>query len=104
VLFFEGLFLMSLPPNSSPSADTVKVMVVDDSAVIRGFLTKILETNPNIKVQSSAQNGEIAINNLARHPHDIIILDVEMPVMGGLEAIPKLLKIQPALKLLCAQR
>jgi two-component system chemotaxis response regulator CheB len=91
---------MSLPPNSSPSADTVKVMVVDDSAVIRGFLTKILETNPNIKVQSSAQNGEIAINNLARHPHDIIILDVEMPVMGGLEAIPKLLKIQPGVKII----
>ncbi|MBP9050843.1 MAG: chemotaxis-specific protein-glutamate methyltransferase CheB [Alphaproteobacteria bacterium] len=75
-------------------------MVVDDSAVIRGFLTKILETNPNIKVQSSAQNGEIAINNLARHPHDIIILDVEMPVMGGLEAIPKLLKIQPGVKII----
>ena len=91
---------MSLPPASSPSADTVKVMVVDDSAVIRGFLTKILETNPHIKIQSSAQNGEIAINNLARHPHDIIILDVEMPIMGGLEAIPKLLKIQPNVKII----
>lgn len=91
---------MSLPPSSSPSADTVKVMVVDDSAVIRGFLTKILETNPHIRVQTSAQNGEIAVNNLARHPHDIIILDVEMPVMGGLEAIPKLLKIQPGVKII----
>lgn len=91
---------MSLPPSSSPSADTVKVMVVDDSAVIRGFLTKILETNPHIKVQSSAQNGEIAVSNLVRHPHDIIILDVEMPVMGGLEAIPKLLKIQPGVKII----
>lgn len=75
-------------------------MVVDDSAVIRGFLTKILETNPHIRVQSSAQNGEIAVSNLTRHRHDIIILDVEMPVLGGLETIPLLLKVQPDIKII----
>lgn len=77
----------------------VKVMIVDDSAVIRGFLTKILGTSDDIKVQSIATNGLEAVNMLVKQRCDIIILDVEMPVMDGLTAIPKLLQIQPDVKI-----
>ena len=82
---------------SSPfsASNPIKVMVVDDSAVIRGFLVKILESCPDIEVKSIAANGLIAVNNLSKGKHDIIILDVEMPVMDGLSAIPRLLSIQP---------
>lgn len=74
-------------------------MVVDDSAVIRGFLVKILGTCPDIEVTCVASNGNIALTNLSKNRHDIILLDVEMPVMDGLTAIPQLLKIQPDVKI-----
>lgn len=89
---------MSSEKNYS-SSNPIKVMIVDDSAVIRGYVTKILENCDDIKILSSASNGLIAVNNLVKQKHDLIILDVEMPVMDGLAAIPKLLKIQPDIKI-----
>jgi len=81
---------------SSPSPNTpIKVMIVDDSAVIRGFLGKILENEAGFEVTSTAANGQIAVSNLKKNKHDIILLDVEMPVMDGLTAIPLLLEAQP---------
>lgn len=81
------------------ATNPIKIMVVDDSAVIRGYLVKLLGSCPDIEVKSIAANGQIAINNLAKNKHDIIILDVEMPVMDGLAAIPQLLKTQPDVKI-----
>lgn len=80
----------------------VRAMVVDDSAVIRGFLTKFLESDPEIKVTSSVSNGELAIASLKRSPVDVIILDIEMPVMNGLEALPKLLQTDPDVQIIMA--
>ncbi|OFW88406.1 MAG: hypothetical protein A3B66_09550 [Alphaproteobacteria bacterium RIFCSPHIGHO2_02_FULL_46_13] len=86
--------------SQQPSAENpIKVMIVDDSAVIRGFLTKILGTSDDIKVQSIATNGLEAVNMLVKQRCDIIILDVEMPIMDGLTAIPKLLQVQPDVKI-----
>ena len=81
------------------ASNPIKVMVVDDSAVIRGYLVKLLGAYPDIEVKSIAANGQIAINNLVKGRHDIIILDIEMPVMDGLTAIPQLLKTQPDTKI-----
>jgi two-component system, chemotaxis family, protein-glutamate methylesterase/glutaminase len=75
--------------------DPVKVMIVDDSAVVRGFLTRILSSDPGIAVVFSAHNGEMAVGAVARHKPDIVLLDVEMPVMDGLTAIPLLLAASP---------
>lgn len=86
-------------PSSFSVSNPIKVMIVDDSAVIRGYLVKLLGVCPDIEVKSVAANGLIAINNLAKHRHDIIILDVEMPVMDGLAAIPRLLQAQPDVKI-----
>ena len=53
----------------------VRVMIVDDSAVVRGFLTRFIETDKEIKVVSSAFNGQQAIDSLARVGADVIVLD-----------------------------
>ncbi len=90
---------MSNSPQKFSASNPIKVMVVDDSAVIRGFIVKILESCPDIKVQSIATNGLMAVNSLTKQKHDIIILDVEMPVMDGLTAIPKLIQAQPDIKI-----
>ncbi len=78
----------------------VKIMIVDDSAVIRGFLGKMIGADPDFEVISTASNGQIAVNNLKKERHDIVLLDVEMPVMDGLTTIPLLLEVQPDIKII----
>lgn len=78
----------------------IKVMVVDDSAVIRGFIVKVLGECADIEVASIAQNGLMAVNNLSKAKHHVVLLDVEMPIMDGLTAIPKLLAAQHDVKII----
>lgn len=84
------------------AGDPYRVMVVDDSAVIRGLLTRSLEKDPAVKVIASVSNGELAIKALERHDVEVVILDIEMPVMDGLTALPKLLAAQPGLQVIMA--
>lgn len=78
------------------------VMVVDDSAVIRGLLTRALESDPDIKVVASVGDGQMALNAIQRQKVDVVVLDIEMPVMDGLTALPKLLEASPRTKIVMA--
>ena len=88
-------------PEGRPRAP-YRLMVVDDSAVIRGLIIRSLELDPEITVVASASNGEMALNALARHDIEVVVLDIEMPVMDGLTALPKLLAAKPSLKIIIA--
>ncbi|MBT3764908.1 MAG: chemotaxis response regulator protein-glutamate methylesterase [Rhodospirillaceae bacterium] len=77
-------------------------MVVDDSAIVRGLISRMLNSDPDITVVASVANGEMAISSLKRTPVDVVILDIEMPVMDGLTALPLLLEIDKDLKVLMA--
>ena len=98
---------MALPsisdtPPARTNADPYRVMVVDDSAVIRGLLTRTLEADSEIKVVASVGNGLMALKTLARQPVEVIVLDIEMPVMDGLTALPKLIAASPNTKIIMA--
>lgn len=94
---------MSFGPSlASIKTAPVRVLVVDDSAVIRGLITRALEGDSDIKVVGSAGNGELAIDVLKRVPADVVVLDIEMPVMDGLAAIPRLKAIDPAVQIVMA--
>jgi two-component system chemotaxis response regulator CheB len=80
----------------------IRVMVVDDSAIVRGLITRTLKAEPRIEVTASCSNGEMAVAQAARKPVDIIILDIEMPVMDGLAALPKLLQANPQARIIMA--
>ena len=80
----------------SLDVEPCRVMLVDDSAVTRGLVSRILEADPQIDVVASVNDGQMAINSLKRTPVDVIVLDVEMPVMDGLTALPKLIEVDPA--------
>jgi two-component system chemotaxis response regulator CheB len=80
---------------SAPDDAAIRVMLVDDSAVVRGMITRVLEADPGIRVVASAQNGEVAVGAVVKTRPDVILLDVEMPVMDGLTALPKLLSAHP---------
>lgn len=61
----------------------IKALVVDDSAYNRVTITRLLQSDPRIEVVASAVNGEDAIKHLLKHEPDVVILDLEMPVMDG---------------------
>lgn len=88
-------FPPSRPDSSAADDAAIRVMLVDDSAVVRGMITKVLEADPGIRVVSSSQNGEVAVSSVTKTRPDVILLDVEMPVMDGLTALPKLLAAHP---------
>jgi two-component system, chemotaxis family, protein-glutamate methylesterase/glutaminase len=91
------------PGHSLPSAaDPVRVMVVDDSAVVRGLVTRMLEEDPGFSVVASVGNGQLALAALERHDIEVVVLDIEMPVMDGLTALPKMLQIDPELQIIMA--
>ena len=91
-----------IKPKIESDSDTIRVMVVDDSAIVRGLIKKILQEDPEITIVGSAHNGELALRELKRTPMDVIVLDIEMPVMDGLTALPELMKIDPNVKVLMA--
>jgi two-component system chemotaxis response regulator CheB len=77
-------------------------MIADDSAVIRGLIARTLESDPDIEVVTTVPDGRAAVSALERHQVDVIVLDVEMPHMDGLTAIPHLMRVAPGVKIIMA--
>lgn len=63
----------------------IKAMIIDDSAVIRNIISKILSKNDSIEVVGTAINGKFGLSKINKLQPDIIILDLEMPEMNGIE-------------------
>ncbi len=66
-------------------SDPVSVLVVDDSALMRNLVSKIVETTPGLAVADKAMNGIFALQKIPRCNPDVIVLDIEMPGMNGIE-------------------
>lgn len=81
---------------------SVRVMLVEDSAVVRGMVRQWLDAIPGIEVVQAANNGQVAIDQVVAADPDIILLDIEMPVMDGMTALPQLLKRAPRAKIILA--
>jgi two-component system chemotaxis response regulator CheB len=78
-------------------------MVVDDSATIRGFISRALRQDPGISVVTSAADGKMAVDILCQHPEiEVVVLDIEMPIMDGMTALPLLLKAAPGVHIIMA--
>jgi len=73
----------------------IRVMVVDDSALVRRIATDILTADPEISVVATAAQAEFALAKLDKERPDVITLDLEMPGMGGLEAIRRIMAVRP---------
>jgi two-component system, NarL family, invasion response regulator UvrY len=78
----------------------IKVMLVDDHAVVRMGFKMLLETSDDIKVITEAENGEEAIKAYMEHKPDVIVMDITMPGMGGMEAIERILNKEASAKIL----
>lgn len=82
---------MSLPP---PAAE-VRVMLCDDSATTRAILARILDSEAGIRVVHRAADGQAALDALPVARPDVVLLDLEMPVMDGMTALPRILQAAP---------
>jgi len=73
----------------------IKVMLTDDHAVVRSGLCRLLEQNADIKVIAEAESGEQAYQTYPENRPDVLVMDMSMPGMGGLEALRRILHRWP---------
>lgn len=75
----------------------IRVLVVDDSVVVRRIVSDVLTTDPELEVVGTAANGKIGLAKIPQLNPDIVTLDVEMPEMDGLETLDAIRKVYPKL-------
>jgi two-component system, chemotaxis family, protein-glutamate methylesterase/glutaminase len=97
------------PPLSQALAQTrvsparrIKVMIVEDSSVIRSLLTRWLDSEADIEIVGTANNGREGVLRAGEVAPDVVLLDVEMPIMDGITALPEILKAAPMARVIMA--
>lgn len=78
----------------------IRVLVVDDSVVVRRLMSQLLEADPVLEIAATAANGRIALAKIPQAAPDIVVLDVDMPVMDGLETLDEIRRLYPSLPVL----
>lgn len=94
--------LSRAPPAFRGAMTPARVMVCDDSAVIRGAMARILDADPEIEVVAKIENGKLAVEQVRAARVDVVVLDIEMPVMDGMTALPLLLRADPGVRVIMA--
>src|ERR1700721_3096228 len=85
---------VTLTSSTAPTAtrqEPLRVMVVDDSVVIRGLISRWIASEPDMVVAASLRTGLDAVNQIERVNPDVAVLDIEMPELDGISALPQLL-------------
>ncbi len=73
--------------------EAIRVLLIDDSVVIRRILSDVLGSHPDIEIVGTASNGSIGLQRIAQYKPDLVVMDIEMPVMDGIETLRELRKI-----------
>jgi two-component system chemotaxis response regulator CheB len=96
---------ISISPTADASVtkdDPIRVMIVDDSIVIRGVISSWITEEPELHVVATHRNGRRAADDMVRAQPDVVILDIEMPEMDGLTALPLILERRPGTAVIVA--
>jgi NarL family two-component system response regulator LiaR len=80
--------------------ESIKVLIVDDHAIVRKGIRALLATEPNIQIAGEAKDGREALAEVERLQPDVILMDLVMPEMDGIEAIRQITGHQPAARIL----
>jgi two-component system, chemotaxis family, protein-glutamate methylesterase/glutaminase len=84
--------LVVAPPSSAAANRRIRVMLVDDAVVVRGLFARWVESEPDLDVVATLRTGREAVNQLERVNPDVVVLDVDMPDLDGIAALPLLLE------------
>src|SRR6476620_2003387 len=79
------------PSAAASISRRIRVMLVDDAVVVRGLFARWVEAEPDLEVVATLRTGRDAVNQLERVDPDVVVLDVEMPELDGIAALPLLL-------------
>src|ERR1700693_3247314 len=79
----------------TPRLPKKRVLLADDNAVVRSFVRQLFESQPDFEISGEAENGRDAVEKAEKLKPDLIILDLIMPVMTGLDAAPLLRQLLP---------
>ncbi len=94
---------MSAAANLTPAASgKPRVLIIDDSAVVRGLVARWVENDPRLDVAATCSDGEQGVRRAKELQPDLVVLDVEMPRMDGLTALPLILKAAPRARVIMA--
>src|SRR5512138_2444313 len=85
---------VAIKPGSSSAVGSrrIRVMLVDDAVVVRGLFARWVEAEPDLEVVATLRTGRDAVNQLERVDPDVVVLDVDMPELDGIAALPLLLE------------
>jgi two-component system, chemotaxis family, protein-glutamate methylesterase/glutaminase len=82
---------------TTASASAIRVLVADDSAVVRGLVARWIG-EAGFELVATASNGRIALELMAKHDPDVVLLDIEMPELDGTTALPRMLAMSPSVQ------
>ena len=85
---------------SGSSGEAIRVLIVDDHALFRRGLIQVLQFEDGIEVVGEAEDGEDAIAKAEEHAPDVLLMDVRMPRVSGIEATRRLAETMPTMKIL----
>jgi len=94
--------LVVAPPPSGVTSRRIRVMLVDDAVVVRGLFARWVESEPDLDVVATLRTGREAVDQLERVDPDVVVLDVDMPELDGIAALPLLLEKKPDLVVIMA--
>ena len=80
-------------PARSSAADPVRVLVVDDSPTVRAVFARLISAEADLEVAASEESAERALATLLQTSPDVILLDLDMPGIGGLDAMPQMIEL-----------
>jgi DNA-binding NarL/FixJ family response regulator len=80
--------------------DKIKILMADDHPVVRAGIRGMLETQPDFEVIAEAENGQAAIEQVSKLKPDVVLMDLRMPEMDGVEAIGKIKENHPDIQIL----
>jgi DNA-binding NarL/FixJ family response regulator len=91
---------MTEPPNATSNADRIRVLIVDDHVVVRSGLEQFLATTADIELVATAANGIEALARVGEFAPDVVLMDLSMPEMDGIEATRRIAQQYPSSRVL----